>query len=67
MSCGGGRPRGPASCTTTRTGRRLPAFVADTVRADDLVITMGAGDVTAIGPELLALLADSGADSTEGG
>jgi UDP-N-acetylmuramate--alanine ligase len=42
-------------------------FVADTVLADDLVITMGAGDVTAIGPELLALLADSGADSTEGG
>jgi len=42
-------------------------FVADTVQSPDLVITMGAGDVTAIGPELLALLADPGAQSTEGG
>ncbi|HEY5882509.1 MAG TPA: UDP-N-acetylmuramate--L-alanine ligase [Nakamurella sp.] len=42
-------------------------FVADTVQSRDLVITMGAGDVTAIGPELLALLADAGAHGTEGG
>jgi len=42
-------------------------FVADTVRSDDLVITMGAGDVTAVGPELLALLADPDAGTTEGG
>jgi len=41
-------------------------FVAEIVRAGDLVITMGAGDVTAIGPHLLALLADPTAPSTEG-
>ena len=32
------------------------AFVADVLRAGDVVITMGAGDVTAIGPQLLTLL-----------
>jgi UDP-N-acetylmuramate--alanine ligase len=32
------------------------AFVADVLRPGDVVITMGAGDVTAIGPELLTLL-----------
>jgi UDP-N-acetylmuramate--alanine ligase len=39
--------------------RSAAAFVADVLRAGDLVITMGAGDVTAIGPELLARLQDS--------
>ena len=34
-----------------------PAFVSGVLRAGDIVITMGAGDVTAIGPELLTLLA----------
>lgn len=42
------------------------AFVADALRPGDLVITMGAGDVTAIGPELLARLGGSGEDP-EGG
>ena len=32
------------------------AFVAGVLRPADIVITMGAGDVTAIGPELLTLL-----------
>ena len=32
------------------------AFVAGVLRPGDIVITMGAGDVTAIGPELLTLL-----------
>lgn len=32
------------------------AFVADVLRGGDVVITMGAGDVTAIGPQLLTLL-----------
>ena len=41
-------------------------FVGEIVRAGDLVITMGAGDVTAIGPQLLALLAGPTAPSTEG-
>lgn len=35
------------------------AFVAGVVRPGDLVITMGAGDVTAIGPELLTRLQES--------
>jgi UDP-N-acetylmuramate--alanine ligase len=33
------------------------AFVTGVLRPGDIVITMGAGDVTAIGPELLTLLA----------
>jgi UDP-N-acetylmuramate--alanine ligase len=41
-------------------------FVAGLVRAGDLVITMGAGDVTVIGPELLALLEDPDRQPTEG-
>ena len=32
------------------------AFAAEVLRPGDIVITMGAGDVTAIGPELLTLL-----------
>jgi UDP-N-acetylmuramate--alanine ligase len=32
------------------------AFVAEVLLAGDIVITMGAGDVTAVGPELLTLL-----------
>jgi UDP-N-acetylmuramate--alanine ligase len=42
------------------------SYVADVLQAGDLVITMGAGDVTAIGPELLDRLGDSG-DESEGG
>src|SRR5699024_3842283 len=34
-----------------------PARVAESARADDLVVTMGAGDVTMLGPEILADLA----------
>jgi UDP-N-acetylmuramate--alanine ligase len=36
---------------------RVPALVAGLVAEGDLVITMGAGDVTMLGPELLAELA----------
>ncbi|WP_395726469.1 UDP-N-acetylmuramate--L-alanine ligase [Nakamurella sp.] len=39
--------------------RSAAAYVAGVLRAGDLVITMGAGDVTAIGPELLTRLQDS--------
>jgi UDP-N-acetylmuramate--alanine ligase len=35
---------------------RVPARVADLVRPGDLVVTMGAGDVTMLGPEVLAEL-----------
>jgi UDP-N-acetylmuramate--alanine ligase len=39
----------------------VPARVAALLRPDDLVITMGAGDVTSLGPELLDELARGGA------
>jgi len=32
------------------------SFVAGLVRGGDVVITMGAGDITTVGPELLTLL-----------
>ncbi len=52
----------------TRAGRRpawtgprteLAAALADLVRPGDVVITLGAGDITTSGPELLALLHDA--------
>jgi len=36
---------------------RVPALLADLARPGDLVVTMGAGDVTVLGPEVLAELA----------
>lgn len=42
------------------------AFVVDAARSGDVVITMGAGDVTAIGPELLTLLGAVGEESDGG-
>jgi UDP-N-acetylmuramate--alanine ligase len=35
---------------------KIPALIADLVSDGDLVLTMGAGDVTALGPELVAEL-----------
>ena len=35
---------------------KLAAAARDRVRAGDLVITLGAGDITAVGPELLGML-----------
>lgn len=34
----------------------VPAVVADLARAEDMVLTVGAGDVTQLGPEILAAL-----------
>jgi UDP-N-acetylmuramate--alanine ligase len=39
----------------------VPAELARRARPGDLVITMGAGDVTALGPDILAALAGTGA------
>ena len=39
---------------------RVPSVVADITRPGDLVITMGAGDVTMLGPEVLAELEQRG-------
>ncbi|HVX47532.1 MAG TPA: UDP-N-acetylmuramate--L-alanine ligase [Mycobacteriales bacterium] len=39
-----------------RAAERIPELVASLARPGDLVITMGAGDVTALGPRILAAL-----------
>lgn len=39
----------------------LPAFLADLVRPGDLVMTLGAGDVTLIGPLLIGILTERSA------
>jgi UDP-N-acetylmuramate--alanine ligase len=38
----------------------VPATVAELTRAGDLVLTVGAGDVTLLGPEILAAIGDPG-------
>jgi len=54
--------RGEGRAPSWRGGRdALAAALAPAVRAGDLVITMGAGDVTHCGPELLRTLNGSGA------
>jgi UDP-N-acetylmuramate--alanine ligase len=40
----------------------VPAVVASTAKPGDIVITMGAGDVTALGPVILAELAERGGE-----
>ena len=39
----------------------VPRLVADIAEPGDLVVTLGAGDVTLIGPEVVGLLADRAA------
>jgi UDP-N-acetylmuramate--alanine ligase len=56
-------PGGRARFIPDRAG--VPAAVAGTARAGDLVLTMGAGDVTALGPQIVAALAAP--DRTEPG
>ncbi len=38
----------------------LAAAVAPRLREGDIVLTLGAGDITQVGPDLLALLGKSG-------
>jgi UDP-N-acetylmuramate--alanine ligase len=45
----------------------LAAALADTVRPGDVVLTLGAGDITRTGPELLRALGPAGAGGTDGG
>jgi UDP-N-acetylmuramate--alanine ligase len=49
-----------ASTVAVRDREGLTARVRETVRAGDVVFTLGAGDVTRVGPELLTLLSRNG-------
>jgi UDP-N-acetylmuramate--alanine ligase len=51
-----GAARGGAPTTAVRERAGLTAVLADTVRPGDVVFTLGAGDVTRVGPELLGIL-----------
>jgi UDP-N-acetylmuramate--alanine ligase len=57
-------PGGRARFIPDRAG--APAAVAAVAQAGDLVLTMGAGDVTALGPQILAALAEAGGESPRG-
>lgn len=52
-----GRPRAAVAYLPHRVD--VPRFIADNARPGDLVMTMGAGDVTALGREVVSLLAES--------
>jgi UDP-N-acetylmuramate--alanine ligase len=43
----------------------VPAVIADLAKPGDLVLTMGAGDVTTIGPAIVAVLKDRGGQPPE--
>jgi UDP-N-acetylmuramate--alanine ligase len=50
------RAHGHRSVTFVAERARLAQAVKERVREGDIVITLGAGDITAVGPELLAML-----------
>jgi UDP-N-acetylmuramate--alanine ligase len=55
----GVRAAGKPPLTVERDG--LAALVADAMQPGDVVVTMGAGDITRVGPEILGLLRTRGA------
>ncbi|HYK82926.1 MAG TPA: UDP-N-acetylmuramate--L-alanine ligase [Gemmatimonadales bacterium] len=55
-----GAARAGATTVAVRERTALTPRVADTVRSGDVVFTLGAGDVTRVGPELLARLGSEG-------
>src|SRR5437867_3402053 len=55
-----GAARAGATTVAVRERAALTARVAETVRAGDVVFTLGAGDITRVGPELLERLARPG-------
>ncbi len=56
-----------ATTVAVRERTALTERVARTVRAGDVVFTLGAGDITAVGPELLRKLGNGEAGNREGG
>ncbi len=55
----GGRARFLADCATGTPWRQVTAVVADLAEPGDVVLTMGAGDVTTLGPRLVRALRGS--------
>jgi len=51
-------PLPPEQVVFVRSWSATPAAVVERVRPGDVVLTLGAGDVTLVGPEVLELLAD---------
>ena len=51
--------------SSSRPGRRTPAHLVERARPGDLVLTLGAGDVTLVGPEVLELLGERGAPDVD--
>ena len=67
-----GRRRRPAAAGAralrAATSTAVPALLAALARPGDLVLTLGAGDVTTVGPRVLELLGDAGvSDATHRG
>src|SRR5712691_6996637 len=56
-----------ATTVAVRERAALTEHVARTVRAGDVVFTLGAGDITAVGPELLQKLGNGEAGKRQGG
>ena len=61
------RAAGAASVTYVADKAQAPGVLAGLLRPGDLALTVGAGDVTAIGPQLLAVLDDPAGRPSEGG
>jgi UDP-N-acetylmuramate--alanine ligase len=55
-----GAARAGATTVAVRERAGLTERVARTARPGDVVFTLGAGDVTRVGPELLSLLSGTG-------
>jgi UDP-N-acetylmuramate--alanine ligase len=58
--------RAGAATVAVRERADLTGHVARAVRSGDVVFTLGAGDVTRVGPELLAMLQGGGAGGAGG-
>jgi UDP-N-acetylmuramate--alanine ligase len=55
------RDHGHRDVTYVEKRADLPAAIAPRLREGDIVLTLGAGDITQVGPDLLALLGKTGA------
>lgn len=51
-----GNPNHPADLNYVDRRMQVVPFLVEKLQPGDLIITMGAGDVTSVGPELLAAL-----------